>query len=376
MGLTREQYEYLIKPIAPSRVQLKQGQSHVQAWDIRRTLTRIFGFTGWDEETIEETLESSVGAEKGGRIGWTVVFRVRKRLTIKDAEGNTLVVREGSACGDAINLPSIGDAFDFSLKTADSQALKRCCIGLGDQFGLSLYNRGSVDAVIGRTLVVPGDVIEAQALAEVAAADAPVEAEDEPVVMPGPTGPVASRISDQEPETTEIIIPEGGLNPGNVIQYDAGGVDPQGFPPPTLTESNQQWVDDMAGVVQNSGTLREAGVAYYEALKTGLIGYVPRGQQARPPLRLYEMWMGRMIHEIMTAPTIEAVDQVMIIAAGTKVEQEKTPVGKTLTQLALDRKNRIVMGGDNKPPSEQKMTIEETIAALEATRIHEPEANE
>jgi hypothetical protein len=46
-----------------------------------------------------------------------------------------------------------GDVHDMAIKTAESQALKRCATNLGDQFGLSLYRNGSADPVVTVTLV-------------------------------------------------------------------------------------------------------------------------------------------------------------------------------------------------------------------------------
>jgi hypothetical protein len=36
----------------------------------------------------------------------------------------------------------------MAIKTAETQALKRCAINLGDQFGLSLYRNGSTAPLV------------------------------------------------------------------------------------------------------------------------------------------------------------------------------------------------------------------------------------
>jgi hypothetical protein len=43
----------------------------------------------------------------------------------------------------------------MAIKTAESDALKRAAINIGDQFGLSLYNNGSTTPVVVKTLVAP-----------------------------------------------------------------------------------------------------------------------------------------------------------------------------------------------------------------------------
>lgn len=191
-GITAEQYRFLTAKLADNRVSQLKGNSHVEAWDDRRHLIRIFGFGGWDSEIIECTLVSEDGVEKNGRIGWTVVYRVLCRLIVKDPAGNVIARYEDGACGDASNLPSRGDAHDFALKTALSQALKRCAVNLGDQFGLSLYNGGSTSAVVLRSLVVP----EGVAVAAPPTDDAPVQ--------PEPGAPAV----DQEPSSQAAAGPE------------------------------------------------------------------------------------------------------------------------------------------------------------------------
>jgi hypothetical protein len=164
--LTPTQFDALIRPISSDRVQQTQGQSHVEAWDIRRYLIRIFGFGGYDTETLECTCIERIVNEPGtiqysnggsnNRTVYTTVYRAQVRLTVKAPNGTPVARYEDGATGDAVNQPSLGDAHDMAMKTALSQALKRCATNLGDQFGLSLYNNGSRAGVVQRSLVAPG----------------------------------------------------------------------------------------------------------------------------------------------------------------------------------------------------------------------------
>lgn len=166
-GLSREQYEKLTEPLHPSRVAKVKDMSHLEAWDVRRHLIRIFGFGGWDftvagcdlvREICDENhrRRNREGQEYGDPYtAWTVVYRVLGRLTIRTPDGKLLATYEDGATGDAVNQPSLGDAHDLSLKSAMSQALKRCAVNLGDQFGLSLYRDGQAGAVVLRSLVAP-----------------------------------------------------------------------------------------------------------------------------------------------------------------------------------------------------------------------------
>ncbi|AXK36933.1 hypothetical protein DVA86_34865 [Streptomyces armeniacus] len=152
--LTDAQLQWLLSPIHRARVGTDgKGFAHVEAWDIRRHLIRAFGFGGYNTDLLAATLvtERETPSGNGGRSRWTVVYRCAVRLTVTVA-GTELGHWHGIATGDATNQPSAADAHDLALKTADSQALKRAAINLGDQFGLSLYNGGSLDPVVLRTL--------------------------------------------------------------------------------------------------------------------------------------------------------------------------------------------------------------------------------
>lgn len=142
--LSADQVKTLFAPINPGRVQNLRGQSHLEAWDVRRWLNRVFGFGGWADETLELACVAQVEINPGR---WTVIYRAQVRLTVKTADGRVLTTYDDAAMGDSRNQPALGDAHDQAMKTALSQALKRCAHNLGDQFGLSLYNDGSRNPV-------------------------------------------------------------------------------------------------------------------------------------------------------------------------------------------------------------------------------------
>lgn len=182
--LTSEQYTRLTMPLDSNRVgKNPKGFSHLEAWDVRRWLVRVFGFGSFDVETIAldlvKEIESAPGTITYGNGGtnkktaWTAVYRAQVRLTIWDQFGGHVVLEDG-ACGDSTNQPSLGDCHDNAAKTALSQALKRCAVNLGDCFGLGLYNDGKLNAVVTRSLIAPG-------AAETAAVPTPLPV-DEPVL--------------------------------------------------------------------------------------------------------------------------------------------------------------------------------------------------
>ncbi len=188
---TPEQVERLLRPIKRQRVYQANGQSHVAGWDITAHLTRMFGFGGWEKEILALDLvaEDSAEVAKNGksRLGWWVTYRCVMRLRVFDPDGRLAVQIDDVATGTAQNMPARGDAHDFAVKNAVTYALKRCAKDLGDQFGLSLYNKGYEGAVVGMTLV--------------GAPEAP-SAEDEPEVA------VEGEGDDHEPPEVPADQPE------------------------------------------------------------------------------------------------------------------------------------------------------------------------
>jgi hypothetical protein len=151
--LSEVQIRYLLRGIDANRIGKDgKGFSHVEAWDIRRHLIRLFGFGGFDTDLIEMALVGEQTVPNGtNRFKYTVVYRAAVKLTVK-VDGIELGHWHGVATGDATNQPSLADAHDLALKTADSQALKRAAINMGDQFGLSLYNGGAIAPVVNASL--------------------------------------------------------------------------------------------------------------------------------------------------------------------------------------------------------------------------------
>lgn len=168
-GLTEAQVEYLLRAVQRFRVgEDGKGFAHMQQQDIRAHLTRCFGFTGWDGDTTDmqlvfETVEhdrrkkNKKGEEYGDPFdAWTVCYRARYVLDITAPCGCQVSHYAEWSSGEATNQPSRADAHDLAMKAAESQAMKRCATNLGDQFGLSLYNKGSMEAFVKFTLVRPG----------------------------------------------------------------------------------------------------------------------------------------------------------------------------------------------------------------------------
>jgi len=149
LTVSEDQLAQLFEPINPVRVQTRQGMAYLESWDVIAHLSRIFGPLNWDKQVLREWVIFET--ENNGK--WTVCYGATVKLTINAVWGSK--VSEDCATGTAINQPSRGDAHDLALKTAVSDALKRCAKDLGNQFGLSLYDGGSTKSVVGRSLAHP-----------------------------------------------------------------------------------------------------------------------------------------------------------------------------------------------------------------------------
>lgn len=148
----------LLQPINSSRVLLDgKNHPHVSQQDITAHLIRIFGFGNFDTDILETTcvFEHQRSDDKGmPNNRWDVCYRAKVRLTIRDADGNEVCHYEDGSTATAQN-QARGDAHDGAFKSALSLAKKRAAVYLGDQFGLSLYNKGQMTALVKGTLVLP-----------------------------------------------------------------------------------------------------------------------------------------------------------------------------------------------------------------------------
>ncbi|MEE4238785.1 MAG: Rad52/Rad22 family DNA repair protein [Anderseniella sp.] len=96
---------------------------------------RIFGFDGWDRETVYCNCVASRHVQ--GRVQVSYVTRVR--ITVR--AGATLVCREGLGAGEA-TADTAGQAHDRAAKAAETDATKRALSTFGAPFGLTLYAAG------------------------------------------------------------------------------------------------------------------------------------------------------------------------------------------------------------------------------------------
>ncbi|MCP9858115.1 MULTISPECIES: RAD52 family DNA repair protein [unclassified Cyanobium] len=144
-GFSPEQLAALSAPLDRANVrQREQGRSRVsylEGWQVIAEANRIFGFDGWQRQTIAvrcvAQAERSIGRDQ--KPGWGVTYTARVRVTVT-AGGLTPLVREGSGAGHGIDV-DLGQAHESALKEAETDAMKRALMTFGNPFGLALYDK-------------------------------------------------------------------------------------------------------------------------------------------------------------------------------------------------------------------------------------------
>jgi hypothetical protein len=158
--LDAKQVAQLLLPINPKRVLADgKGHAHVSQQDITAHLIRVFGFANFDVNVLSvEMIFEDPRADNNGVVTgrWDVCYRALVQLNIRDPHGAHLATYQNGSTATAQN-QTRGDAHDLAYKSAISLSVKRAAIYLGDQFGLSLYNKGQKSALVIGTLVGNGD---------------------------------------------------------------------------------------------------------------------------------------------------------------------------------------------------------------------------
>jgi len=144
-GFSPEQLAALSAPLDRANVrQREQGRSRVsylEGWQVIAEANRIFGFDGWQRQTVAvrcvAQAERLIGRDQ--KPGWGVTYTARVRVTVT-AGGLVPLVREGSGAGHGIDV-DLGQAHESALKEAETDAMKRALMTFGNPFGLALYDK-------------------------------------------------------------------------------------------------------------------------------------------------------------------------------------------------------------------------------------------
>ena len=144
-GFSPEQLAALAAPLDRANVrQREQGRgkvAYLEGWQVIAEANRIFGFDGWQRQTIAvrcvSQAERPIGRDQ--KPGWGVTYTARVRVTVT-AGGRPPLIREGSGAGHGIDV-DLGQAHESAIKEAETDAMKRALMTFGNPFGLALYDK-------------------------------------------------------------------------------------------------------------------------------------------------------------------------------------------------------------------------------------------
>src|SRR5262245_42308921 len=136
MAFARTQLRLLTRRLNSKWIKQREsnGQtlSYIEGWYAVSEANRVFGFDGWDRETVASQCiwAKPIGSKYGA------AYLTRVRITVR--AGDQRVVREGSGICEA-TAASPGLAHEIAAKGAETDATKRARSTFGNLFGLSLY---------------------------------------------------------------------------------------------------------------------------------------------------------------------------------------------------------------------------------------------
>jgi hypothetical protein len=226
MGFSGKQVRALQRGVPARNIRTRhlngRELAYIEGWHAIAEANRIFGFDGWDRETVEHRCI----AARETRGSTLAIYAARVRLTVR-ADGTT-IVREGSGTGEArSNAP--GEAHEVALKAAETDATKRALTTIGKPFGLALYLNG-------RSRTAPEHKPD-QTMTEAASKPRPdpIKAESE-----GPGHRVTDdhvTVMQQHPEPTSRLPSETPPTPADTSILSAGAELPSTAPPKPIDKS-------------------------------------------------------------------------------------------------------------------------------------------
>jgi hypothetical protein len=140
--LTQSLKQPLDSSVVKEREQSGMKLSYVESWYVIGQLNEVFGFDGWDRETVSLTCIQQDTNQKGTP---RVAYTAQCVLTIRFPEGQ-VVRRVGTGFGNGFDADP-GKAHESAIKEAESDAMKRAAMTLGNRFGLALYDKTKANVI-------------------------------------------------------------------------------------------------------------------------------------------------------------------------------------------------------------------------------------
>ena len=163
--LTRAQVSALLRAVNPAVVEKKQNMSYFPQQEARAALIRIFGPGGADhtmtkpELLYRKELQKGepgypVKPKEGNPPYYVTAYMAGCTMRVYDYWGRLVYECTEWHVEENAPLPNEGEAHAMAVTSAQSYALRRSLISLGDAFGLHLYNKGQATALAPRTFLL------------------------------------------------------------------------------------------------------------------------------------------------------------------------------------------------------------------------------
>ena len=152
MGFSEKQLQALNRNVDYRHIRTREANgrelTYIEGWYAIAQANRIFGFDGWNRETME----SRCVLARENRGAFHAVYIARVRITVQ-ADG-IAVTREGHGSGEGRGA-SVGEVHDIAWKAAETDATKRALTTFGKPFGLELYRNGKATAAARKAPALP-----------------------------------------------------------------------------------------------------------------------------------------------------------------------------------------------------------------------------
>ena len=141
MGFSAKQLQALQRSLNHRHIRTREANgrelSYIEGWYAISEANRIFGFDGWNRET----LESRCALTRENRGSFLAIYIARVRITVH--AGSATIIREGHGSGEGRGT-SPAEVHDIALKAAETDATKRALATFGKPFGLELYRKSQI----------------------------------------------------------------------------------------------------------------------------------------------------------------------------------------------------------------------------------------
>ena len=138
MGFSAKQVQALRRKLDGRQIRTREANgrelSYIEGWYAISEANRIFGFDGWNRETLDPRCVLT----RENRGTFVAVYIAKVRITV-EVHGTT-TIREGHGTGEGRGT-SPGEVHDIALKAAETDATKRALATFGKPFGLELYRK-------------------------------------------------------------------------------------------------------------------------------------------------------------------------------------------------------------------------------------------